>query len=830
MVHILYLESKKGVKKMKKLLLMGVLCTLIILAVPMKINAAEMGVGLTYDVNYQKTGYHLEEYDKIQCKHSQQSSCYVSEETSGMITNEDILRRSFRNTGNIPGELWFQYKTVNAPGVENVSHIQALFSIPENTLGNPEYLNQDVIKEAGGRTSVRIAEPYKCAMDGHAGYSYFRAYFSYCSRTCKYYYTGDEHVWYGCTAGEIGANMTAFHPYTHILTRYKIVPNHYTVIYHGNGDTDNKEDISTSCTYDEEFHIISNQYSKDGYLFCGWNTEPNGSGKGYSENQNALNLTNENNKEIHLYAQWKPISYYIAFNGNGNTSGCMDTLKCKFDSMCNIGENKYVKQWNVTYDPSGGVSDTENDVANAEMCGWYDWNSIIYKGKEYKSKEFSAPFYANRHKKNYNKYELLKTWLNQKENTKDTDKDSLYPVNSNLSNMVLTNGKTVFLTAAWRPGSVILPNATKESYSFVGWYDENDKFIGKAGDTYIPQHDIKLTAKWSKPEVEILPTKENISFNCNGITYFKDPVKLQLIAKDNYFKIINSYMSDGNEENYEESTQNPFIRSYTKECCDKDDKIEVKGYCCDENGTRSNLAQYIFYMDYTAPTPQNYMIVDGKNDNTKEIRVAASDNQSGLSKFILQKQEESGSWTNCIVHDITNEKEYESAERTFTVTEYQNFYRIAYVDHLGNTSYSDAFYVVPLTIQATISKLDGESAGNNDVLKYMQYGNMQAVINVNLTGYPDKVTYEFDNSLQAFGFQKIEHNIICNENGTTTDSISFIIPDNIEFDRQYNIKITGYRNKDNAEKKQIVSFMVTAYDSQKIHSRIRSQSGMAVHD
>lgn len=63
--------------------------------------------------------------------------------------------------------------------------------------------------------------------------------------------------------------------------------------------------------------IQTNHYTKEGYDFLGWNTEPDGSGISYSNEQEVLNLTNKPGEIINLYAQW-PNDYVVKFHPNKN--------------------------------------------------------------------------------------------------------------------------------------------------------------------------------------------------------------------------------------------------------------------------------------------------------------------------------------------------------------------------------------------------------------------------------------------------------------------------------------------------------------------------------
>ena len=53
-------------------------------------------------------------------------------------------------------------------------------------------------------------------------------------------------------------------------------------------------------------NLTANTYTRFGYTFTGWNTEPDGSGTSYS-NEELIELNVVAGTTIELYAQWNPI-------------------------------------------------------------------------------------------------------------------------------------------------------------------------------------------------------------------------------------------------------------------------------------------------------------------------------------------------------------------------------------------------------------------------------------------------------------------------------------------------------------------------------------------
>ena len=95
-------------------------------------------------------------------------------------------------------------------------------------------------------------------------------------------------------------------------------PNHYSVSFDANGGigTDIEKQYHS---YDDQYQLPINQYTKYGYTFKGWNTKRDGSGTHYANIQEVSGLTPEDNAEVVLYAQWTLNNYTIQYNLNGGT-------------------------------------------------------------------------------------------------------------------------------------------------------------------------------------------------------------------------------------------------------------------------------------------------------------------------------------------------------------------------------------------------------------------------------------------------------------------------------------------------------------------------------
>lgn len=105
--------------------------------------------------------------------------------------------------------------------------------------------------------------------------------------------------------------------------------NHYTIVYDGNGATSGSTP-STACTYNVGATIANNGFSRTGYTFSGWATEPDGKVK-YRSGDTVTNLTDEDDATVVLYAVWTPLKYKITFKNENGT--VLNTIMADYDSV-----------------------------------------------------------------------------------------------------------------------------------------------------------------------------------------------------------------------------------------------------------------------------------------------------------------------------------------------------------------------------------------------------------------------------------------------------------------------------------------------------------------
>lgn len=96
-------------------------------------------------------------------------------------------------------------------------------------------------------------------------------------------------------------------------------PNKYEVIFIANG-AESGTMAHQQFTYDVGKKLAKNEFTKTGYTFTGWKTNPNGSESVYTDGQLVKNLTTINNRKVTLYANWTINQYTITFATDGGST------------------------------------------------------------------------------------------------------------------------------------------------------------------------------------------------------------------------------------------------------------------------------------------------------------------------------------------------------------------------------------------------------------------------------------------------------------------------------------------------------------------------------
>lgn len=167
---------------------------------------------------------------------------------------------------------------------------------------------------------------------------------------------------YSILSGVTNAWIEKHYPENDVYAVWK--PHTYTIVYNGNGATGGSTP-SSNHTYDKPQTLIPNGFTKPGYVFDSWNTEPDGTGNSYQDKEEVQNLTSKDGDTITLHAQWKPVDYKIIYKGNGSTGG---TEKTHLYNQKDVEANGYAVKTNKGY--------TDFVRTNHTFMGWYQ-NSVV---------------------------------------------------------------------------------------------------------------------------------------------------------------------------------------------------------------------------------------------------------------------------------------------------------------------------------------------------------------------------------------------------------------------------------------------------------------------
>jgi len=263
----------------------------------------------------------------------------------------------------------------------------------------------------------------------------------YTSSACTGNASGTESTW--STSKQNSHSDRTFEYYA------KFTPNTYTVKFDkntGSGTMSNQ-----TFTYDKAQELTANTFTKTGYTFAGWATSKDGDVV-YTDGKSVKNLATSG--EVTLFAKWTANTYYVAFNGNGATSGSMSNQAFTYDGAAQaLTANSYGRQYTVSYNANGGTTASTSATNTTSTYTFVKWNTEA---------NGSGTAYTNQYS----------------------------------GNNLIPSG-TLTLYAQWSDANafVKLPNATKTGSVLDAWYLGEER-IGAAGENYTPTANVTLTAHW----------------------------------------------------------------------------------------------------------------------------------------------------------------------------------------------------------------------------------------------------------------------------------------------------------------------------------------------
>ena len=296
--------------------------------------------------------------------------------------------------------------------------------------------------------------------------------------------------------------------------------------------------------------ITSNSFMRAGYTFSGWNTQPDGTGKSYTD-QEEFSLKESPYSiasygiEVTLYAQWIPVTYKITYNLGKNLvneeNPTTYTIEDEIELQTPVRTGYVFEGWYkdsgyqtvITRIPKGSIG---NITLYAKMTPYMYHVSFNANGGTGTVQTLSNCAYGQTYTLPANAYKRpgygFVGW-----NTAADGSGISYSDQQKVSNMSNIDGEIITLYAQWSiisynisyvldgganadgnpytynvlTDTITLLDATKASHDFGGWYTDS-KFINRVYS--IPKgstENITLYAKW-------IPYSYTINFDGNGAT------------------------------------------------------------------------------------------------------------------------------------------------------------------------------------------------------------------------------------------------------------------------------------------------------------------------
>ena len=316
--------------------------------------------------------------------------------------------------------------------------------------------------------------------------------------------------------------------------------NTYTIQFDGNGSTSGSTS-SISIKYDETRNLTRNGFSFTGKTFTGWNTQADGSGKSYSDEQAVENLASENNATVTLYAQWSTNAYNVTFV-DGYTGETIATQKVNHGSNATPPEIPT----HQGYTSIGWDKQLTNITGNTTITVNYRANRYIIRFDE---NDANATGTMSDMQMEYDKAQNLatnaftltgRTWTGW--NTVANGSGQAYSDKQSVKNLTNVDGGTVTLYAQWSTNSC--------NVTFVDGLDktvikqESVKYGGAATAPDAPYHEGYTDSGWDKQfdnitesitvTLNYVPNSYVIRFDKNGGTSgTMQPMNMKYDQQDN---------------------------------------------------------------------------------------------------------------------------------------------------------------------------------------------------------------------------------------------------------------------------------------------------------
>jgi len=234
-------------------------------------------------------------------------------------------------------------------------------------------ISWNVVNYSDGSTSEVTTPDHIQVGTGHSGTAGYPIYLSEANRTFYLYNTGkiDNYLDLDSASASCKSGTTEVSG---------VCKQNYTVTFNANGGTGTMSPQTFTASVGK--NLSTNNFTRTGYNFAGWNTSSEGTGTYYSDRQSITV-----NSNMTLYAMWNeetivPDTYTVTFHPNGGT-GTMSPQTFTASVGKNLSTNNFTRTgynfagWNTS---SGGTgtyySDRQSITVNSNMTLFAMWNEM----------------------------------------------------------------------------------------------------------------------------------------------------------------------------------------------------------------------------------------------------------------------------------------------------------------------------------------------------------------------------------------------------------------------------------------------------------------------
>lgn len=317
--------------------------------------------------------------------------------------------------------------------------------------------------------------------------------------------------------------------------------NSYSVLFNKNAEQATGTMTEQKFVYDESQNLIVNSFENPGYSFAGWNTNADGSGSLYADEENVKNLTAENEGCTVLFAQWKlEEDYTITYNLNGGINNAHNPTSYNVESETILLQSPtktgYIfvswvdQQGNVVTEIRKG---TTGDITLTAQ--WSTNTDTPYKVEHYQQNTTDDGYtlFETEEKNGSTDSETLAT---PKEYTgfiaQSIEQGTILPDGSTVVKVYYdrkvftltfdTDGGSEVKSITEKYGTTITApeNPTKEGYSFMGWNQEIPKTMPAENVTYKAQwQENTLGIKVQAPSYSDIPNLATPTISGTTVTF-----------------------------------------------------------------------------------------------------------------------------------------------------------------------------------------------------------------------------------------------------------------------------------------------------------------------